>query len=78
MKMGKKPSVKAVVQYLQGKEIDEVEKVEALKADQGYLPIHSALLSEAMKKLADTEKKEIEEFRVQWEMKGPPPRVWRE
>lgn len=78
MKMGKKPSVKAVVQYLKGKEIDEEAKEEATRTEQRYLPIHSAMLSEAMKRLTDAEKKEIEAFRIQWEMKGPPPRVRRE
>lgn len=78
MKVGRKPSVRAVVQFTRRKALDKEAKKRNGEEKANYLGTHSKVLSEAIKTLTETEKAEIETIRTEWENKGPPPRARRE
>lgn len=78
MKVGKKPSVRAVIQFTRRKTLDQEAKKRNGKAKSTYLGTHSTVVSEAMKALTEAEKAEIENIRTEWENKGPPPKARRE
>lgn len=77
--MGKKPSVREVIQYTRGQEIDKEAREQAIdESHKEYLVAHSKTVSTAIRGLTADEKKEVEAIRVQWESKGPPRRKRRQ
>lgn len=78
MKVGRKPSVRAVIQFTRRKALDQEAKERNGSKKSTYLGTHSKVVSEAMKSLTKAEKAEIETIRTEWENKGPPPRARRE
>lgn len=75
MKIGKKPSVRAVIRFTRRRALDKEAKKRNGQTKSTYLGTHSKVVSEAMKALTEAEKADIEGIRTEWENKGPPPRA---
>lgn len=78
MKVGRKPSVRTVIQFTRRKTLDKEAKKRNGPEKSTYLGTHSKVVSEAIKALTEPERAEIESIRTEWENKGPPPRARRE